>query len=404
MSIDRPFNRPAGAFTGDGKRENRQIYENIETEKQPIPGARFDYDFNYIIDALNTLGTELDDAVVQGTIPGANVPDNANKLVTTDGEGHINFTKINNSHIDQYTIAVDRLAVGDAGGVISWDEFRHPVKIPSGNAGWALMSNGTAQPASFKPLKGVIAGTGVSVAVVDDNYRVSGDIAGLAEKPTPDMETDFIPIQDGSAGLKKAKLSNINSSLKNRAIFTTTGNGVFTVPPGVRRIFVECYGAGGGGGGAGTSYGGGGGAGGYCDAVQDVAPDSSIPLTVGAGGAGVSGSGTGGNGGNTTFNGLTAFGGAGGVGNGGAGGIGGDATGGMINIAGQSGGPGDAAAGLGWGGKCAGRYGGMGGAHPGQGSLTGRNGQNYGAGGSSVGGGAGSTSGAGANGLIVVWW
>ena len=64
---------------------------------------------------------------------------------------------------------------------------------------------------------------------------------------------------------------------------TFTVSGTFTVPAGVTSINVQCWGAGGAGGGssANNSGGSGGGGGGYTSASLTVAPNQSIPFTVG---------------------------------------------------------------------------------------------------------------------------
>jgi Glycine-rich domain len=121
----------------------------------------------------------------------------------------------------------------------------------------------------------------------------------------------------------------------------------WTVPVGVTRVYVECWGGGGGGGGTaavGIRYAATpGGGGGYTAGWKDVTPGASVTVTVGAGGIGSNGSGPGGNGGTTTFGSaapMSATGGSGGqsasssptsqVG-------GGTASGGTLNFAGNGG-------------------------------------------------------------------
>ncbi|MEG7628339.1 glycine-rich domain-containing protein, partial [Listeria monocytogenes] len=79
-----------------------------------------------------------------------------------------------------------------------------------------------------------------------------------------------------------------------------TSSTTWTVPQGVYRIFVQCWGGGGGGGGGaavmldGGSYyayasGGGGGGGGYASGWLSVSPGQNITVNVGAGGVGGAG-------------------------------------------------------------------------------------------------------------------
>ena len=74
---------------------------------------------------------------------------------------------------------------------------------------------------------------------------------------------------------------------------TYTSSGIFTVPPGVTSIIVECWGGGGAGGAAtGNPAAGGGGAGGaYAYKIVSVIPGNNYTVTVGSGGSGGSGNG-----------------------------------------------------------------------------------------------------------------
>lgn len=99
----------------------------------------------------------------------------------------------------------------------------------------------------------------------------------------------------------------------------SSGSGNWTVPSGVTSVTLLAVGGGGGGEAAGGGNGGGGG-GTISRTSYSVTPGASISYSVGAGGVG-------GNGGNTTFDGLIAYGGVAGNGTPGTGG-GGDFTGG----------------------------------------------------------------------------
>ncbi len=108
----------------------------------------------------------------------------------------------------------------------------------------------------------------------------------------------------------------------NKQIYTS-GSGNFTVPAGVYRVYVECWGAGGGSASVASAAGGGGG--GYSAGWLNTTPGGTLAYAVGAGGTGA--------GGNTTFGGtFTANGGSAGSNN--AAVSGGSASGGDFNIAG----------------------------------------------------------------------
>jgi len=136
--------------------------------------------------------------------------------------------------------------------------------------------------------------------------------------------------------------------LRGMQAFTASGN--FIVPFGVRRVRVQCWGAGGGGGGTNSgsfnALANAGGAGAYGEGIYAVTPGASIPVTVGAAGAaGTTAPGNGGIGGTSSFGTLlSCTGGFGGSASGGGiatgGGGAGSATGGVINQAGATAQPG----------------------------------------------------------------
>ena len=81
--------------------------------------------------------------------------------------------------------------------------------------------------------------------------------------------------------------SGVLSSINNIDVFDSVGTFVWTVPSGVTKIIVECWGGGGGGGAScyGYTLFSGGGGGGYSKSVVIVIPDSAYLITVGTGGS-----------------------------------------------------------------------------------------------------------------------
>jgi hypothetical protein len=192
--------------------------------------------------------------------------------------------------------------------------------------------------------------------------------------------------------------------------WATPGTFSFTVPPGVRQLYIEVWGGGGGAGHIGTDsslLGGGGGGGGHAKGSYPVTSGQVLSIIVGQGGSLGTAAVDGGNGGTSSVGTLiSATGGAGGkrssgasiTGVGGAGGIGA----GQINIAGQEGEAGQT--------NAAGSVGAMGG-DAGCGGAGGRSstgsgdaGKWPGGGGSSKGPSAVNTAGTGASGGVILWW
>ena len=184
------------------------------------------------------------------------------------------------------------------------------------------------------------------------------------------------------------------------SVQTFTSSGTWTRPSGITKVIMKVQG-GGGGGSRGTQNSGGAG-GGYCEKFLDVSSISTSTITVGAAGVATSVSGSGGDGGASSWaDGTNTI-----TGGGGDGGdasatyaiaYGGTATGGDVNIVGQSAmqtpawnSPGDSILGFG-------------GLYPPNGVATGaQDAVGYGGGGSAWSGYSQAT-GAGSQGIVIVW-
>lgn len=183
--------------------------------------------------------------------------------------------------------------------------FSSEISITSGSTYWIIVSSSTSDTANH-PNIGVNSSGGYANGFVKYKNITDGwvSISGY--------DLYFKTVQ-GTIG---QIASGITTILK----YTSPGTYTFTKPTGVKKIFIQLWGAGGSGavtaGGGTTGIGGGGG--GYVEAlVEPSSVSSSTTITIGTGGASVTSSGTGigGNaGGNSSFGSLlSANGGGGGI-------------------------------------------------------------------------------------------
>lgn len=223
-----------------------------------------------------------------------------------------------------------------------------------------------------------------------------GQTAVTAANISPAPGAPFLPFQ----------LPQLTPGFSRQSVIALSGT--WTVPLGVTQARVRIIGGGGGGGGGGNGFsGGGGGAGGFAQAIVQVIPGATVPVSIGQGGAGGQSGQSGSSGGVSSFAGLvSATGGGGGGSNnpysaGGPGGAG-QVDGSISNPLAQFGGYGTdgysaASAPAGAGGASI-----MGGGGRGaSGGGPAANGQAAGSGGGGAYGGA-VPGGQGANGLIIV--
>ena len=248
------------------------------------------------------------------------------------------------------------------------------------------------------------AGAWARATDADTGAELSAGATVPVEEGTVNADTLWMLTNNGTVTIgTTALVFALKTVPTGEQVFTSSGT--FTVPAGITRIRVRCWGGGGAGGssGVGGNVGGGGGGGSYAEGFYTVVPGTQYSVTVGVGGTGVSGAGgnngltssfgalcsaTGGSGGPWGDSGTTA-GGSGGVGSGGT----------SISISGGQGG-GNIALTIGL--KCMG--GGAFGTPMASLSGTGSAGLVPAGGGCGASGGSNLAGGAGGNGKVIVSW
>lgn len=204
----------------------------------------------------------------------------------------------------------------------------------------------------------------------------------------------------GGAVAAGGYIYSVGGSTFNGQVYTTQGNGTFTVPSGVTSLTLKMWGGGGGGGAGGSAAAGGAGGGaGYITGTVPVTPGETLNVYVGGGGAGGTRNTAGGGGGGGGYSSLYRSSAALAIASGGGGG------GGGRNSSGNTGGAGGAGGGTsGVAGTASGAAGGGGAGTPSAGGSAGSGGNNPGTAGSSLNGGDGADgrTGAGADGTGAV--
>lgn len=262
---------------------------------------------------------------------------------------------------------------------------------PTTLAGYGITDGGT--------VTSIAAGTGLTGGTISTSGTLAVNVGTGANQIVQLDANSKLPAVDGSAltGIAMPAFSNV-------VVYSTSGNHSWTVPSGVKKVFVHVWGAGGGGGG-GTILGlsgSGGGAGGYGSQFVTVTPGDSISITVGAAGVAGGAGNDGTAGGLSKFGALEAGGGSKGKTNSAQPVSGGSSTM-TINVEGGSGQAAGTVGGMGGG---SGGGGGAGGGGSSTASVAGSAGATPGGGGG--GGGAstlaGSSGGVGGAGRVIIWY
>lgn len=102
------FRRPQLPYDNQSLQNDDRFQVLTRTLGAPPTDIMIDSELNYLLDGLNTLDQDIQ-GVVAGTIPGANVPANANLLVTTDGNGNLSWVPVTNENCQDGSISGTKL-------------------------------------------------------------------------------------------------------------------------------------------------------------------------------------------------------------------------------------------------------------------------------------------------------
>jgi hypothetical protein len=108
------FQRPNLPYNNEALQNDTRYRLLTRSNKRPPTDIMLDTDFNYVIDGLRQLDIDIA-GVAAGIIPGADDPDNANFLPTTDGASNISWVLISDQYIQDTSISGIKLIPGTIG-------------------------------------------------------------------------------------------------------------------------------------------------------------------------------------------------------------------------------------------------------------------------------------------------
>jgi len=108
MPLPTNTNRPNLPYTPDQSLPNNSRFDLLG--RRPPTAEMFDAELNALTDDVNRLAAAINE-VEAGNIPGSDNPLNANKVIKTDGEGHLSFTLIHSHQLAAGAVVEAALAV-----------------------------------------------------------------------------------------------------------------------------------------------------------------------------------------------------------------------------------------------------------------------------------------------------
>jgi microcystin-dependent protein len=202
------INRPNLPYVGVARR-NYNYFKLLTSNKSGVPSESLDGYFNFFIDQVNDIYTAIA-GINAGNLPGINDPNNAGKLLTTNGAGIQSWTlvqssnilphSITNASIYPQTITAVELAIGGIGPDQLAPDCVTQIKILDGNVTANKIGPGAVTEAK-------IADDAVTELKIEDNAVTTDKILDA------NVTTDKIL----NANVTTAKIANGNVTIEKLA-------------------------------------------------------------------------------------------------------------------------------------------------------------------------------------------
>ena len=102
--------RPSLPYAPTQSLPNNARFDILTTTQRPPTAEMLDAEFNALMDDVNMLAVAIND-VQAGSIPGSDDPNNANKLLKTDGAGNLSWTLVTNAELAPSAVVEQALAL-----------------------------------------------------------------------------------------------------------------------------------------------------------------------------------------------------------------------------------------------------------------------------------------------------
>jgi hypothetical protein len=110
------FQRPSLPYANESLQNDNRYRLLTRSNNRPPTDLMLDTDFNYVIDGMRQLDIDIG-SVAAGILPGADDPNNANFVPTTDGAGNISWTLISDINVQDSSISGSKLIPGTIGTI-----------------------------------------------------------------------------------------------------------------------------------------------------------------------------------------------------------------------------------------------------------------------------------------------
>jgi len=256
MPVPTNNSRPSLPYAPAQSLPNNTRFGILTTTQRPPTAEMLDAEFNALTDDVNMLAAAIND-VQAGSIPGANDPLNANKVLKTDGANNLSWTYVTNAEIEVNAVVEQKLAaqavttpkIGDAAvttqkiaqNAVATNQIIDAnvttVKLADANVTTAKLADAaitTAKLANQAVTQGQIANAAVGTPQLIDGNVTTAKIADAAVTTQQLADATVTNPKIGLLAVTAPQISSANANLGD--VLTAGGNGAASFLANVGKV------------------------------------------------------------------------------------------------------------------------------------------------------------------------
>jgi len=225
MPLPTNTSRPSLPYVPTQSLPNNTRYGILTTSMRPPTAEMLDAEFNALTDDVNMLAAAIN-AVQAGSIPGANDPLNANKVLKTDGANNLSWTYVTNAEIENNAVVEQKLAAQSVTTPKIGDAAVTTQKIAQNAVATNQIIDAnvtTAKLADANVTTTKIADANITTAKIANQAVTQGQIANAAVGTNQLIDANVTTPKIADANITTAKIADnaiITAKLNNQAVTT----------------------------------------------------------------------------------------------------------------------------------------------------------------------------------------
>ena len=216
--------RPSLPYAPTQSLPNNTRFGILTTTQRPPTAEMLDAEFNALTDDVNMLAAAIN-GVQAGSIPGANDPLNANKVLKTDGANNLSWTQVTNAEIEVNAVVEQKLAAQAVTTPKIGDAAVTTQKIAQNAVGTNQIIDAnvtTVKLADANVTTTKIADAAITTAKIANQAVTQGQIANAAVGTPQLIDGNVTTAKIGDANITTAKIADAAVTTPKLAVNAVT--------------------------------------------------------------------------------------------------------------------------------------------------------------------------------------